>query len=193
MQASAIKPEHHIVSPRSLKTTTHSSPDVAVATTKTTTHIGKEMASPVAANRPSNSPVATEPHSANGPHAPTANVAKAVAAETRHGKEETNNHLGAPRSPVYIREKEGRVIYSGKGFRVQIYSGGDREKAIMVKTEFMRRYPSVRTYLTYVSPSFRVKVGNYRNRSDAMGMYKEARTMYSPCVIVPDIITINTY
>ena len=99
----------------------------------------------------------------------------------------------APKVPVYIREKEGRVIYAGKGFRVQIYSGNDREKAIMVKTEFMRHFPGVRTYLTYVSPRFRVKVGDYRNRHDAAAMFKEVKSFYNPSVIVPDMITVYNF
>ena len=90
--------------------------------------------------------------------------------------------------------KDGRVIYAGKGFRVQIYNGNDREKAIKVKTEFMRLYPGMRTYLTYASPYFKVRVGDYRNRSDAVGMLKEANSMYpSPCMIVPDDITVHAY
>jgi hypothetical protein len=99
--------------------------------------------------------------------------------------------------PVHLvsntRRRGSGTIYSGKGFRVQIYYGPDREKAIKIKTEFMRLYPDVRTYLTYISPTFRVKVGDYRNRNDAAGMLKEANSMYSPCMIVPDIITINTF
>ncbi len=92
-----------------------------------------------------------------------------------------------------VSPPHGKVIYSGKGFRVQIYNGPDREKAMDIKMDFMRHNPSVRTYITYTSPCFRVKIGNYRHRSDAEGMYREAKSTYSPCMIVPDIITINTY
>jgi hypothetical protein len=100
----------------------------------------------------------------------------------------------APVKPtIIIHEKEGRVIYTGKGFRVQIFSGSDRDKAIAVKTEFMRRFPGIRTYLIYNRPCFRVKVGNYRNRGEAAVMLKEANRVYSPCVIVPDSITINSF
>ena len=87
--------------------------------------------------------------------------------------------------------KDGRIVYAGRGFRVQIYNGSDRDKAIKVKTQFMRQYPGMRTYLTYLAPCFRVKVGDYRNRNEAVGMLKEANSMYdSPCMIVPDDITI---
>ncbi|MCD6013561.1 MAG: hypothetical protein K0Q79_3423 [Flavipsychrobacter sp.] len=99
-------------------------------------------------------------------------------------------HAAGWTPPVH---RKARAVYSGKGFRVQIYNGPDRDKAIAVKTEFMRMYPGVRTYLTYMSPSFRVKVGDYRNRSDAVGMFKEANSVYNPSMIVPDIITISTF
>ncbi len=33
------------------------------------------------------------------------------------------------------------VISSGRGFRVQIYSGNDRNKATATKIDFMRRFP----------------------------------------------------
>jgi len=89
--------------------------------------------------------------------------------------------------------RDVKMIYNGKGFRVQIYNGPSRDKAIAVKSEFMRRFPGVRTYLIYVSPGFRVKIGDYRSRNDAEGMLREANSMFSPSMIVPDQVTISTY
>lgn len=86
-----------------------------------------------------------------------------------------------------------KTVYTGKGFRVQIYNGPSREKAIAAKTEFMRRYPGVRTYLIYVAPGFRVKIGDFRSRGDAEGMLREANSMFTPSMIVPDMVTISTY
>ena len=93
---------------------------------------------------------------------------------------------------VWAPKHHVRTIYSGKGYRVQIYNGTDRAKAMDIKNEFSRNNPGVRTYLSYISPRFRVKVGNYRNRSDAEGMWREANSTYNPSMIVPDIITITT-
>jgi hypothetical protein len=83
-------------------------------------------------------------------------------------------------------------IHSGRGYRVQIYSGSDRNKAASTKIDFMRRYPGVRAYLSYVSPQFRVKVGDYRSRGEAQKMYQQVERRYTPCMIVPDIILVNT-
>ena len=84
------------------------------------------------------------------------------------------------------------VIRSGRGYRVQIYNGNDRNKATSIKVDFMRRFPGVRTYLTYVSPYFRVKVGDYGSHSEAERMYQQVSGIYNPCMIVPDIVLINT-
>ena len=84
----------------------------------------------------------------------------------------------------------GSAGYSGPGYRVQIYSGNDRNKAEKIRTEFMHSFPSVRTYLFYVQPQFRVKVGDFRTRGDAQKMYDQAHGICSPCMIVPDYVSI---
>ena len=81
--------------------------------------------------------------------------------------------------------------YTGDGFRVQIYNGTDRYKAQKIRDEFDLHYPGVHTYMSYVAPHYRIKVGDYKNRQDAMGMYKEASSSYFPCMIVPDKVVIK--
>ncbi len=84
------------------------------------------------------------------------------------------------------------IISSGRGYRVQIYSGNDRNKATAAKIDFMRRFPDVHTYMTYVSPQFRVKVGDFRTRAEAYKMYEQVSTIFDPSMIVPDYIVINS-
>ncbi len=98
-----------------------------------------------------------------------------------------------PPSATALMHRDIKVIYSGKGFRVQIYNGPDREKALAVKTEFMRRFPGVSSYLIYTAPGFRVKIGDYRYRGDAERMLREANATYKPSMIVPDMVTVTTY
>ena len=102
-------------------------------------------------------------------------------------------HQPAPAPVATVQHHEVRTIYTGKGYRVQIYNGPDRAKALSVKSEFMRHFPGVHSYLIYSSPGFRVKIGDYRNRSDAEGMLREANSMFNPSMIVPDLVTISTY
>jgi hypothetical protein len=100
-----------------------------------------------------------------------------------------------PKTSAGISSSSGRsgVIRSGRGFRVQIYTGSDRNKATAVKVDFMRRYPNVRTYMSYIQPQFRVKVGDFRSRSEAQNFMQQLGSLYSPLIVVPDIIVINTF
>lgn len=87
----------------------------------------------------------------------------------------------------------GGSIHSAKGFRVQIYGGPDRGRATQVKIDFLRRFPSVRSYLSYISPKYVVKVGDFRTRDEASHFYSLLSNYYNPCIIVPDIVEINTF
>lgn len=100
-----------------------------------------------------------------------------------------------PRLAVLVKKHENiklGVIRSGRGYRVQIYSGPDRGKATQIKIDFLRRFPGVRSYMSYIAPTFRVKVGDFRTRKEAANMYRQVSTVYTPCMIVPDIVEINT-
>lgn len=84
-------------------------------------------------------------------------------------------------------------IRSGAGYRVIIYSGTDRNKANTAKIDFMRRFPGIRVYMSYAMPQYRVKVGDFSSRSEAAVLYQQLNKVYSPCLIVPDIVEISTF
>lgn len=81
--------------------------------------------------------------------------------------------------------------YSGKarGFRIQIYSGYDRNKANNLKVTFMQQHPGIRAYLVYNKPHFRVRIGDFPSRGAAGELYRQLSATYT-CMIVPDIINI---
>lgn len=85
------------------------------------------------------------------------------------------------------------MIRSGRGYRVQIYNGNDRNKASAIKVDFIRRFPDIRTYMSYIQPQFRVKVGDFRTRGEAQKFVEQINHLYSPVMVVPDIIVINTF
>lgn len=84
-------------------------------------------------------------------------------------------------------------IRSARGYRVVIYSGIDRTKANNTKADFMRRNPGVRVYMTYALPQYKIKVGDFSTRNEANELYRQLSGLYSPCMVVPDIVEINTF
>ena len=77
------------------------------------------------------------------------------------------------------------------GYRVQIYFGSGssaRSKSLKVKTDFLSSYPDVKAYIIYQSPDFKVRVGDFRTRSEALRLQKKIARDYPNAFIVPDEI-----
>ena len=72
------------------------------------------------------------------------------------------------------------------GYRVQIYFGSDRTKANEVKTDFLQLFPNEGAYLVYQQPNFKIRVGDYKTRLEAMKFLKEVQSLYSAAFIVKD-------
>lgn len=66
-----------------------------------------------------------------------------------------------------------------RGFRVQIFAGSNRNQAFSEQTRFRGMYKDVDTYITYDEPNYRVKVGDFRSRSEANAFMRELRQYFS--------------
>lgn len=77
------------------------------------------------------------------------------------------------------------------GFRVEIFFSSDvdaKEKALKKKTEFLSVYPDNSVHIIYVSPNFRVRVGDFRTKNEALKLYKQIKDNYPVAFIVTDYI-----
>jgi hypothetical protein len=67
------------------------------------------------------------------------------------------------------------------GFRVQIFfdSGNNSKKrAADVLDEFVLKYPACRAFLSFKEPYYRVRVGNFRTLTEAVGFQKKIVASY---------------
>lgn len=77
------------------------------------------------------------------------------------------------------------------GFRLEIFFGSDnkaREKATKVKTEFNLIYPTIPAYVSFQTPNFKVRVGDFRNKSEALKTKAAIAAKYPNAFIVKDNI-----
>ncbi|MEM9053254.1 MAG: SPOR domain-containing protein [Bacteroidota bacterium] len=84
---------------------------------------------------------------------------------------------------------ELRKKYPGtlNGYRVQIFFG-KRELAIEQKAEFVESNPDVPTYISFLAPNFRLRVGDFRSRIEAEKLKSQIEKEYPGCYIVKDQI-----
>lgn len=76
------------------------------------------------------------------------------------------------------------------GFRVQVYSGKDREEASRIKGMSLNVQKEEEAYLVFDRPNYRVKVGDFLTREDARELYKLMKRRFSETVIVPDQVMV---
>lgn len=79
-----------------------------------------------------------------------------------------------------------------KGFRVQVISTNSRDQALRVKTELLNRFPDQKTYTSYQSPLFKVRIGNFVKKEEAEQFRKMLNRLYPQGVyVVEDVIEYN--
>lgn len=79
------------------------------------------------------------------------------------------------------------------GYRIQIFfdSGNNsKTKAQSIYEGFKEKYPDVRAYLSFKSPNYKVRVGDYRSRLDAQRFLNEIIVEYPNAWIIADLINL---
>ena len=78
------------------------------------------------------------------------------------------------------------------GFRIQIVNSTDTNVAIDAKTKVYQLYPELKAYLLFQSPYYRIKVGNFKTRSEAETYMKSLQRNFSGTIfILKDIIEVK--
>ena len=90
---------------------------------------------------------------------------------------------------------EDRNGYTGvEGFRIQIYNSSDRNaktESAKVRQEFMNQFPDVVSYLLFAEPAwYKVRVGNFRSRTEATRLFLIVSKKFPNADLVPDIINL---
>ena len=61
---------------------------------------------------------------------------------------------------------------TAKGYRLLVINTNKRDDAISAKTKVYTNFPELKAYLVYQSPYFKLKVGNFRTREEALSYQK---------------------
>lgn len=84
------------------------------------------------------------------------------------------------------QQKEGLL-----GWRVQLTFKSTKEEIKRMRANFIKLYPNIPTYLTYDSPYYRICVGNFRSKNEAIKLNDFIRKNYIEAYPVQKIIPIS--
>lgn len=105
-------------------------------------------------------------------------------------------------SPVVIHQSEAvRMAFSlylennlqkkKPGYRIRIFFDNKqsaRTQSENIEKNFIEHFPLVPVYRVYTNPYFKVAVGDFRTRSDAVRMLNQIKDLYPNAFIIRDVI-----
>ncbi len=74
--------------------------------------------------------------------------------------------------------KTGTTVVSQFGYRVQIYYGADRREIFNQQTKFKTLYPKLNAYISFKSPNYYLRVGDFRTRLEAQAFMNELKAVF---------------
>ncbi|MBA4408200.1 MAG: hypothetical protein C0397_02110 [Odoribacter sp.] len=77
------------------------------------------------------------------------------------------------------------------GFRLEIFFSSEsraREQSARVRNEFNLIFPTIPSYLLFQTPNFKVRIGDFRNKSEALKTKAYIASKYPNAFIVKDFI-----
>ncbi|MFD2873709.1 SPOR domain-containing protein [Mucilaginibacter ximonensis] len=79
----------------------------------------------------------------------------------------------------------GGYSTTGYGYRVQIYNGTSRKEAYDAQARFNNEHQSMRTYISYAEPNYKVRAGDFRTRLEAEKLLQELKGKFASLFIIP--------
>ena len=75
-----------------------------------------------------------------------------------------------------------------EGWRVQLLFKAKQKEITQLKIDFIKLYPEIPTYLEYEAPYYRVLVGNFRTKLEAIKIKHQISKNFPGAYPVPEII-----
>ena len=76
-----------------------------------------------------------------------------------------------------------------KGYRLQVLTTRSREKAFELKSKLLQMFPLQKTYVVFQSPYFKVRLGNFINKPDAVSFKDKLSKKYpQTAYVIEDVI-----
>lgn len=89
--------------------------------------------------------------------------------------------------------KLNEAASSQEGYRIQIFSdsgNNSKTKAQAAMDEFVAKHPEARAYLVFKSPNYKVKIGDFRSKLDAIRYLNQIASEYQNAFIISDVINL---
>lgn len=77
------------------------------------------------------------------------------------------------------------------GYRIQVFSGKQREAAQQKREEFLETHPNIAAHLLYQQPNFKLRVGDFTTRLEALRFFDNIKSEFPSAFVIKDEIIIQ--
>jgi len=70
------------------------------------------------------------------------------------------------------------------GYRLQVLNTQSREQAYKIKAELLKRFPEQKSYVLYQSPYFKIRFGNFTDKTEALHYKNILSSIYQQSIYV---------
>ncbi|MFY7734087.1 MAG: SPOR domain-containing protein [Bacteroidia bacterium] len=113
-----------------------------------------------------------------------------IKAQTKIGSVKIKGETIYLDSIIDKKNRENTINQTINGYRIQLFSGNERNNANNIKTKFLKLYPDQTAYLAYNQPYFKIRVGDFRTKLDAKLFYNKIKGEFNECIIIADKINL---
>jgi hypothetical protein len=122
----------------------------------------------------------------------SSNILEKLQSENKHGGRVKIMQSENIRNVLLLHLEMQKKIIQNNGYRICIFADSGQEanrKAETVRSLFMSIYRDVRPYKTFNYPFYRVYVGDFKTKSEAMKFLKTLERNFPNAYIVSDVIS----
>lgn len=71
------------------------------------------------------------------------------------------------------------------GYQLQVLNTIDRNEALKAKSLLLSKYPQQKTILLFESPYYKIRFGNFINKTDAVSYQKKIKSYFTNVFVIP--------
>jgi hypothetical protein len=110
---------------------------------------------------------------------------------TQNNTKPTHDITARLDTTLQVIATQNKSLRYAQGYRIQIYSGNNREEANKARDRSYALFPDITPHFVYNQPTFRVKVGDFIDRLEAQRVYAGLITEFPNAMVVQDRIEIK--
>ena len=92
-----------------------------------------------------------------------------------------------PRVDVLQKMYMYKEVDTKKLIRVQVFQASSRDQVFEAKTEFIKHFPGIQTFITYQPPNFKLRAGEFESQTEAFKFLQQIKHYFPASFVIEEM------